>query len=98
MTEPVSTSAIVFHWGLAIFWALVHALSAHRNGTSKSFLDFLILVVISSFTWVMFTLLAFHMFPASVYLTGACAGFGGFVWVEGMSFVAAILKGKFKGQ
>lgn len=96
MTEPVSTSAIVFHGGLAVFGAIVHALSAHRNWTSKSFLDFLILVIISSFTWVMFTLIAFHMFPASVYLTGACAGFGWFVWVEGMSFVASILKSKFK--
>lgn len=96
MTEPISTSAIVFHGTLAIFGAVVHALSAHRNGTSKSFLDFLILVTISSFTWVMFTLLAFHMFPASIYLTGACAWFGWFVWVEWMSFVSAILKSKFK--
>lgn len=94
MTEPISTSAIAFHWGLAIFWALVHALSAHRSGTSKTLMDFIILVIISSFSWVMFTLIAFHMFPASIYLTWACAGLGGFVGVEWMSIVTAILKSK----
>lgn len=96
VTEPISTSAIVVHWALAIFWAIVHALTAHRNGTSKTFIDFCILVTISSFTWVMFTLLAFHFFPASIYLTWASAWFGWFIGVEWMGIVAAVLKAKFK--
>lgn len=94
--EPISTSQVVAHGSLAIFWAIVHALNAHRNGKSKSFLDFIVLVVMSSFTWVMFTLIAFHFFPAATYLVYAMSGAGGYLGVEWMSLIVDIIKKKFK--
>lgn len=94
--EPISTSQVVAHGSIAIFWAIVHALNAHRKWTSKSFLDFIVLVIMSSFTWVMFTLLAFHFFPAATYLIYAMSGAWGYLGVEWMSFIVDIIKWKLK--
>ncbi len=96
MIEPISTSQVVAHGGLAIFWAIVHALNAHRNWKTKSFLDFVILVIMSSFTWVMFTLLALHLFPTATYLLFAMSGAWGYLGVEWMSMVVGYLKNRMK--
>ena len=78
------------------FWAVVHALGAHRSGKSKTFIDFIILIVMSSFTWVMFTFIAFHLFPSATYLLFAMSGTWGYLGVEWMSMVASYLKNKMK--
>lgn len=96
MTEPISTSALATHWMLAIFWAFVHALSAHRTGKSKTFIDFISLVIMSSFTGIMFTLIALHLFPTAPYLIYAMSGTGGYLGIEGMSMVVEYFKTKFK--
>lgn len=96
MIEPISTTQVVAHWWLAIFWAIVHALNAHRNGKSKTFLDFIILVIMSSFTWVMFTLIAFHLFPWATYLLFAMSGAGGYLGVEWMGMVVELIKNRIK--
>lgn len=96
MVEPISTSQVVAHGSLAVFGAIVHALNAHRQGKSKTFLDFIILVVMSSFTWVMFTLIAFHLFPTATYLLFAMSGAGGYLGVEWMGMVVEYLKRKIK--
>lgn len=93
--EPISTTQVVYHWGLAVFWAIVHALNVHRQGKSKTFIDFLVLVIMSSFTWIMFTLLAFHLFPSATYLIFAMSGTGGYLGIEWMSMIVEFLKKKF---
>ena len=92
--EPISTSQVVYHWGLAVFWAVVHALNAHRQGKSKSVIDFFVLVIMSSFTWVMFTLIAFHLFPSATYLIFAMSGTWGYLGIEGMGMVVEYVKKK----
>lgn len=89
-------SPYIAHGLLAIFGALVHASKAHREGKSKNFIDFILLTVMSSFSGVMFALIGFQTFGADSYLTLAMAGTGGFIGVEGMTFVTTYLVDKFK--
>lgn len=80
------------HGGIALFGALVHAANAHRNGKSKTLADFCILMVMASFTGVMFSLLALHFFPEQIYLTACIAGTGGYLGVEGMTMLVDRIK------
>jgi hypothetical protein len=80
------------HGGFALFGAIVHASQAHRTGKSKTLADFAILVVMSSFSGVMFSLVAIYYFPQDTYLTMAMAGTGGFLGVEGMSILVDKLR------
>jgi hypothetical protein len=90
------TTPFVAHGVLALFGALVHASKAYREGDTKNFLDFVALIVMSSFSGVMFALLGIQMFGADSYLAMAMAGTGGFIGVEGMTFVVSYLTNKFK--
>ena len=92
MSEPITTSIVAKHGSLALFGALVHALMAHRTGQSKTLMDLLVLMLVSSFTGVMFALLALHLFADDEYITLMCAGTGGYVGVEGMSIIVNRLK------
>lgn len=85
MHEYISSSQIAVHGIAALFGAFVHAAKAHRLGQSKTFLDFLTLVLMSSFSGAMFALLGFHFFPGEHYISMALAGTGGFLGVEGMT-------------
>lgn len=78
---------MVKHGIIALFGAMAHAINAHRKGTSKGILDFLLLTVMSSFSGVIFALLALQFFH-NEYLTLAAAGSGGFLGVEGLTFVS----------
>lgn len=82
---------IVMHGFMALFGALVHAISAHRNGTSKSFLDFALLTMMSSFSGVVFALVAVQVFD-NPYMTLAVTGAGGFLGVEGLSVLSLKLR------
>ena len=86
----------IAHGILAFFGAVVHASKAHRDGKSKNFLDFMLLTLMSSFSGVMFALLGFEMFGHDSYYSLAMAGTGGFVGVEGMTFVVSYLVKRFK--
>lgn len=86
----------IAHGLLAVFGAIVHASKAHREGQSKNILDFLLLTVMSSFSGVMFAILGLEIFGTSSYLTLAMAGTGGFVGVEGMTFIVSYLTDRFK--
>lgn len=90
MQEPLSTlgaAMFVKHGLIALFGALAHAINAHRNGESKGFLDFALLTVLSSFSGIVFALLAVHFFEDG-YITLAIAGSGGYIGVEGLSLVS----------
>jgi len=96
MTEPIttmtaSTSLVFKHGLLALFGAIAHAINAHRMGKTKNFLDFVLLTVLSSFSGVIFALIALHTFD-NEYLTLAAAGSGGFLGVEGMSIILNRIK------
>jgi hypothetical protein len=90
--EIIASGALAKHGVVAFFGALVHALNAHRHGDTKSFVDIVTLTVISSFSGVMFALIALHFFQDGSYLTLAFAGSGGFLGVEGMSLVIKVVK------
>lgn len=96
MIEPISSTQVIAHGSLAMFWAIVHALNAHRQWRSKTFLDFIILIIMSSFTWVMFTLIALHLFPTATYLLFAMSGSGWYLWIEWMGLVVGYLKNRIK--
>ncbi len=82
---------IAKHGILALFGAVAHAIFAHRNGTSKGFVDFILLTMISSFSGVVFALIALHTFD-SEYMTLAAAGAGGFLGVEGLTILAVKIR------
>ena len=94
-TEPISTSIIIKHGVLAVTGGIVHSLSAYRKGETRGLLDIVILSIISSFSGVIFALVALNLYPDG-YLTYAIAGVGGFVGVEGMAWVTDYLKKKIK--
>ncbi len=86
--DPVSAQMIIYHGMLAFFGAIVHAARAHRLGTSKTVVDFVMLVLMASFSGVIFALFGFWMFSSSQpYITLAIAGTGGFLGVEGMTII-----------
>jgi hypothetical protein len=80
-------SPYVAHGVLALFGALVHASKTYREGGTRNFLDFTALIVMSSFSGVMFALIGLEVFGPTSYLTLALSGTGGFIGVEGMTFV-----------
>ena len=91
MFEPSSavftTSAVAKHAAIACFGAVTHAINAHRMGKSKGLLDFILLTIMSSFSGVIFALVALHT-TENQYLTLAAAGSGGFLGVEGLSILS----------
>lgn len=89
--EIITTATLMKHGVIAVFGALVHALSAHRDGSAKTKLDVLTLTVISSFSGVIFGLLSFH-FLGDSYLSLAITGSGGYLGTEGLRQVTNALK------
>lgn len=91
-TAGITGAALTKHGAVAVFGAVVHALNAYRNGGAKSFVDMVMLTIISSFSGVIFAFVAFHVFGEDSYLTLAIAGSGGFLGVEGMAVLTRALK------
>lgn len=83
------------HGSLAVFGALVHAAKSYRDGTSRNIVDFIALTFMSSFSGVIFSLVGLEFFGQSSYITLAMAGTGGFIGVEGMTFIITYLTGRF---
>lgn len=91
-TEQVLTfQLLLIHGLMAFFGALVHASSAHRKGQSKTMLDFVLLTLMSSFSGIVFALIAFQLFD-NPYMTLAVTGAGGFLGVEGLTVLATNLR------
>lgn len=95
MTDPMTAGftfgTIYQHGVLAFFGAVAHAIKAHRTGQSKGLMDFVLLTVMSSFSGVIFALLALHFFD-NEYMTLAAAGAGGFLGVEGLTVLAGKIR------
>jgi len=98
MHEPITTTAFVSHGGLASFGGVVHALNAHRSGKSNGIIDFFVLSVIASFAGVMFAIMASYFFPHEMYISHVAAGCGGFLGVEGLSALAAVVLNRITGK
>ena len=90
------TAQYTAHGSIALFGAIVHALDANRKGHTKSFIDFMALTVMSSFSGVIFALLGLQFFPDQVYFSAALAGTGGYLGIEGMSIAIAFMQKRFK--
>lgn len=84
-------NALLTHGVMALFGATAHAIRAHRLGESKGFADFFLLTLMSSFSGVVFALVAAHAFD-NQYITLASAGAGGFLGVEALSIVAITIR------
>ena len=84
-------STVFKHGVLACTGAVAHAIQAHRTGRSKGLLDFILLSIMSSFSGVVFALLALNTFQ-NEYITLASAGIGGFLGVEGLTMISGKLK------
>jgi hypothetical protein len=82
--SAVNSSPIITHGIMAVFGAVANALRAHRNGESKGFWDFVMLTVMSSFSGVIFGLLAANTFD-NQYMTLAAAGAGGLLGVDALT-------------
>lgn len=91
MLEPLSTSVLIKHGFMAFFGGIVHALTEHRQGTSKTFTDFLILTIISSFSGILFGFIALKFFPDNEYISLAMAGSGGFMGLEGLKLISKVI-------
>lgn len=91
---PISSTPLVIHGIFALAGAFVHASQVYRGGGTKNFMDFILLTIMSSFSGVMFALVAIH-FLGDSYLTMAIAGTGGFLGVEGMTYLVTLFKQKF---
>lgn len=89
-------SPYIAHGLLAIFGAFVHATKAHRDNKSKTLVDFLSLVFMSSFSGIMFSLVGLSLFGIDSYTTLAMAGTGGFLGVEGMALVIKYVENRTK--
>lgn len=85
--NTLSYSGFWAHAVLALFGAIAHAANAHRRGLSKGLADFVMLTFMSSFSGLIFALIALNVFD-SPYLTLASAGAGGFLGVEGLTYLA----------
>jgi len=98
MIDHLSTQFTPFlaHGALAIFGAFTHAAVAYRSGDTKNLGDFAILMLISSFSGVMFAIVGAEWFGPDSYKTLAMTGTGGFIGIEGMTWVTAFIKSKFK--
>lgn len=82
---------IALHGTIAFFGAVTHASKAHRLGLSKGPTDFVMLTAMSSFSGIIFALVALQFFE-NPYMTLAIAGSGGFLGVEGLTFLSGKLK------
>lgn len=91
MEPNASTIGILAHGAIAFLGGLVHALDRHRKGKTRGFGDVMILTVISSFSGVVFGLLALNLFAAG-HLTLAITAAGGYLGVEGLSVIAEKLR------
>lgn len=94
MSEPLSTTAVVNHFTIAFFGGLAHAINKHRNGESKTVVDFLLLTIMSSFFGVLFGFLAISLYPNNEYLTMAVAGSGGWFGIESTGVLFSIISKK----
>lgn len=86
-TATLTLSSVAKHGTIAIFGALAHSIRAHRDGQSKGLMDFALLTIMSSFSGVIFALVALNTF-GNEYITLAAAGAGGFLGVEGLTMLA----------
>ncbi len=91
VSTAITAQAVIGHGILASFGALAHSINAHRKGQSKNLTDFFLLTIMSSFSGLIFALLALYYFD-NQYITLAAAGSGGFLGVEGLTIIASKIR------
>lgn len=84
----------ILYFFTAMFGGIVHALVVQRNGGVKDTKDFVGLSIISGFGGYMWVLLTLNYYPDKISLIAFAAGFGGYMSVEGLSFMTDIIKSK----
>lgn len=98
MSEPV-TSLVISKWIALTLWSILggvtHALVEKRKGKVTSFLDGLILAIISGFAGLMWGLVAIHFYPHDVIVVSFASGMGGFMSLEGLALMFNYFKNKF---
>lgn len=98
MEDPINSTQIAVHSFIAVFGAITHALNAYRKGESKTLVDFIALTVMSSFSGAMFAIIGLYLFPENIHLSMAMAGSGGFIGVEGMTYVIKFVTDRYSDK
>jgi len=91
MNELPQTNQLMAHAALALFGGVVHALVKHQKGETKVWMDIVILTIVSSFSGVVFGLVAL-IFISPGYASLAFTAAGGYLGVEGLSVLTARLR------
>lgn len=86
--ESVPLVVFIKHGVIALFGAITQALIEHRELRSRTFMDFLILIIIGSFTGVMFGLIALNFFPDNQYVSLSITGAGAVMGKEGLAMLS----------
>lgn len=99
---PDITQVVTIKWWAVAFWAILggimHALQKTHDGQSRTFLDRVILALLSGFAGSMWGLIAVKLFPNDIVLISFISGIGGFSSTEGLKvLVATLTNPKFKG-
>lgn len=97
-SDPI-TSTIIAKWMVLGLWAalggVTHTLVEKRKGKVKSFVDGLILSLISGFAGLMWGLIAVHFYPHDIIVVAFVSGLGGYMSLEGIAIGVNYLKKKF---
>ena len=93
------TSAVIAKWVVLAIWAwfggITHTLVEFRKGKVPSFRDGVMLAFISGFAGAMWGLVAMKFYPTDIVILMFASGFGGFMSLEGMAFMATFIRNKF---
>lgn len=105
MIEPVPVSEAVVALtstklikitSMAMIGAIVHALIAYRKGETRNVLDVIILTMISAFGGLIGGLLSVQFYPTDEIMLMIGAGMGGYLGVEGLTYLVNVIKEKFQ--
>ena len=86
--ESLPLTVFIKHGVIALFGAITQALIEHRELRSRTFFDFVVLIIVGSFTGVMFGLLALNFFPNNQYISMSITGAGAVMGKEGLSMLS----------
>lgn len=67
---------------MALFGALANAINSHRNGKTRSTIDFFMLWTMSSFFGFIIGFIGLSLFKENIYAIMAMSGTGGWLGIE----------------
>lgn len=87
----LTTKTVIALLGVGLFGAIVHAVNAFKKGEKPSLPDFFINTLTSSFSGLMFGLLAFYSF-SNIVIILMVTGIGAYLGIEGLGIVVKFVQ------